>query len=484
MGYNEFCTHYMVYAMEQEKKLIRLTGTDALQVRKSGEEVRNITIVDEAPAEVKKKAHRDGVQFIPERTLMFNTQFAGAVIDNLVVEDTKIESDGLLQCLFISDGAIRATIRNNTLDTAGQHYISLCLLSGEIENNRDAAGNLVPVRLFPMRWGGNSDGKLNVYILSFKNPKYRYHPVSDIVKDETLHHVTDHRFGKGRRKDSIYLYNFDIDAAIAETELKQLTADQMRDMAIKYGSLDEPIEQAENNEGSINMTVEDSQRYLSWLGLYLGVIDGKHGRKTQAALDEFMEHEGWDGDIEAKLLKKMERFTLPVSSDKYGLADAVKIVCSHMYRESIHYPSYIMATCEHETAGQLVPLREGDHLSPGAADRHRETLSYKPWFAHGYVGLTHDYNFRKYGVLLGVGDAFVDDPMLTLDKSVALFILVHGMITGAFTGRKLDQYLVNGSFDAIQARRIVNGVRPGDTLPDRALDIAKLYEKWKAYYEQ
>ena len=230
------------------------------------------------------------------------------------------------------------------------------------------------------------------------------------------------------------------------------------------------------------MTIEESQRYLSWLGLYLGKIDGLHGKKTQAAFDEFMEHEGWEGNIEAKLLAKMERFVLPDSNNEFELADAVRVVCNQMYATKICYPAYIMATCEHETAGQFVPLMEGDQLSLGARERYRETLDYKPFWGHGYVQLTHEYNFDKYGVLFGFDLAA--NPELALRKDLALFVLVHGMITGTFTGRSMKQYVMGDAVDLINMRRVVNGVRKGEKLPDSAEKIAGLYKKWALYYEK
>ena len=222
---------------------IELRGTDdALQIRKSGESVSKVEIVDLADEETKNKAHRDGAQLIPERGLgTFNTQFNGAIIEDVSIHDCNIRSDGKLQCIFCSDGmVVNGRFENNTLDTNGRHFISLSLLSGTIRNNRDSAGNLAPIRLFPVRMGGNSDGTYNVYVLTFKQDKYNYKPVDEIVKDDTLDHVTDHRFGFGKRENSIYLYDFDLDGYVAEVEKKQLTANQMRELALNFGSQIEP----------------------------------------------------------------------------------------------------------------------------------------------------------------------------------------------------------------------------------------------------
>lgn len=271
--------------------VISLTGTDAIQVRHNGQKVSHYIIRDEAPDDVKQKAHRDGVQFIPVRPgAVFNTQFAGAIIDGVTVENTEIHSDGKLQCLFCSDGGVRATIKDNVLQTNGQHFISLSMLSGHIENNRDSNGQLVPIRLFPMRIGGNSDGTHNVYILSFKDDQYRYEPVENIVKDETHDHVTDHRFGEGRRKNSVYLYNFDLDAFITATEQKQLTADEMRSLAVQFGS-EEPTEKP------INDVSIDWPTTSRWGPTLPSLPKEKLMKTSQHGVQVLMKSEGFRNDV-------------------------------------------------------------------------------------------------------------------------------------------------------------------------------------------
>jgi len=53
----------------------------------------------------------------------------------------------------------------------------------------------------------------------------------------------------------------------------------------------------------------------------------------------------------------------------------------------------------------------------------------------------------------------------------ALFILVDGFRTGAFTGKKLTDYVNEAKTDFINARRCVNAL-------DRAEEIAALAEGW------
>ena len=222
---------------------IKLKGTDAIKVNKSGELVQGYNIEDVADEATKKKAHRDAIQLIPKRfDGTHNTQFAGAIIEDVTVKDNTIFSDGKLQGIFASDGGIRNTIiEDNVIDTNGRHFVSLCMIDGTIKNNRNEAGELIPIKLFPMRIGGNPDGKFNVFILTFKDDLIKYLPAKDIVKDDNLDHVMDCRFDENRRKDGIYLYDFDYEAFVTEAGKKQLTATEMRSLALQYGTTKNPL---------------------------------------------------------------------------------------------------------------------------------------------------------------------------------------------------------------------------------------------------
>ena len=112
---------------------IKLTdNSDALQVRESKQVISGYDIEDTAPKDIKQKAHRDAIQIIPERDDgTFNTQYAGAIIHDLVINDNIVNSDGKLQCLFCSDGLVsNSKIENNIFETQGNHYISLSMLNG------------------------------------------------------------------------------------------------------------------------------------------------------------------------------------------------------------------------------------------------------------------------------------------------------------------------------------------------------------------
>jgi hypothetical protein len=66
----------------------------------------------------------------------------------------------------------------------------------------------------------------------------------------------------------------------------------------------------------------------------------------------------------------------------------------------------------------------------------------------------------------------VNNPDLAMDGNVALFILVHGFKTGAFTGRKITDYINDSKMDYVGARRCINGT-------DKAREIAELARQWR-----
>jgi predicted chitinase len=81
------------------------------------------------------------------------------------------------------------------------------------------------------------------------------------------------------------------------------------------------------------------------------------------------------------------------------------------------------------------------------------------------VQLTWKNNYQTYSGL--IGRDMVADPDIALEPAVALFVLVHGFKTGAFTGRKITDYISENQTDFVAARRCINGT-------DKASEIAQI----------
>ncbi|WP_374414198.1 hypothetical protein [Novosphingobium colocasiae] len=80
-------------------------------------------------------------------------------------------------------------------------------------------------------------------------------------------------------------------------------------------------------------------------------------------------------------------------------------------------------------------------------------------YGRGLVQLTWDSNYEWADKALGLNGQLLRNFDLALDPAIATRILVKGMQEGAFTGRRLGQYIVaRGTPEAfVNARRIING---------------------------
>ncbi len=229
--------------------------------------------------------------------------------------------------------------------------------------------------------------------------------------------------------------------------------------------------------------VKEIQRILNKHGLYTfgpNDPDGEWGPRTETGLEKFCDtvhlncfDTGLFGPTVAEALLATtaiapitpSRFALPTwwhGGDKNALAAAVAREGAKQGVTLRNQLCYIMATIQHETAHTYKPIAE-------YGGKHKW---YAPYYVRGYVQLTHKGNYAKYSALIPGAD-FVRNPNQVMQPDVSLFIIVHGMKHGAFTGKKLDDYISSSDVDFIHARRIVNGL-------DRANLIQGYAIAWRA----
>ncbi len=110
--------------------------------------------------------------------------------------------------------------------------------------------------------------------------------------------------------------------------------------------------------------------------------------------------------------------------------------------KDLRWLAYILATSWHETGFTMQPVTEYGTL------KYLKSKSYYPYIGRGFVQITHKTNYEKYGI--------ADNPDMALDPEVAVYILIHGMVNGVFTGRKLSHYFNDQTNDAFNARKIIN----------------------------
>jgi hypothetical protein len=165
--------------------------------------------------------------------------------------------------------------------------------------------------------------------------------------------------------------------------------------------------------------------------------------------------------------------------DRQATVEAILDECRRQQVTMLEQQAYIIATVQHETGGLFAPVRERFENHEPANEKSRRHLRYNMsepkdyiYYGRGYVQLTHVEHYRTYGRLLSAD--MEADPDLALQPSVALFVLVHGMMNGTF-GHRLDRHIRAHPrrVDFVGARHSVNGT-------DRAESIARLAETWLA----
>jgi hypothetical protein len=221
----------------------------------------------------------------------------------------------------------------------------------------------------------------------------------------------------------------------------------------------------------LNADVElcrEIQTILKKLNLYNYNIDGDFGGITRQALRDFKQEKnltGGDilGPITAKALLRYPKPSVLPPPPQPPLPDGLaRAVIQEGRKHGLTLKTqiaYIMATVQHETANTYRPIREF-----GGANR-----PYAPYYGRGHVQLTWKANYQKYSDILGID--LVSNPDRALDPSISLFILVHGMANGIFTGRRLGQYVNVNHTDFVNARKVINGT-------DKQHHIANLAQQW------
>lgn len=226
--------------------------------------------------------------------------------------------------------------------------------------------------------------------------------------------------------------------------------------------------------------LKELQRALSLLGYPVGDIDGLIGSRTRTAWTEF-KTDVFQGNPTligigsvAVLQEKLDALRTEVSgsltenSTKDDVISAIKAECKAQGIGLNSQIAYVLATTEWESAQTFKPVKEAFWLSE---DWRRDNLRYYPYYGRGYVQITWDYNYKKFSSILGID--LLSNPELALNPNIALFILVHGFKTGAFTGRKITDYITQHSVDFFNARRCINGL-------DKASQISALASKYLA----
>ena len=172
----------------------------------------------------------------------------------------------------------------------------------------------------------------------------------------------------------------------------------------------------------------------------------------------------------AALRKSPAIFGTSLSQRQVAGCEALLDACAVNGISDSHHVANILAQCYHETAGGMYPIKETvmrNHNDQNPTDAtviarldrafsaNRLPWVKTPywrggWFGRGFIQLTHEANYRKFGVT----------KEQALEPATSAKIAVVGMRDGSFTGRKLADYRFPQALSSPpqqNPRRIVNG---------------------------
>ncbi len=174
------------------------------------------------------------------------------------------------------------------------------------------------------------------------------------------------------------------------------------------------------------------------------------------------------------------RFGKLTASQVDGLGELLSFIEADRKMQDVRHAAYLLATAGHETAHTFKPITERG--GKGYFDKYnagtrigRRLGNTQPgdgynFRGRGYVQITGRDNYEKFSTK---DDDLLANPELALQPETAYAIAVAGMRTGAFTGKKLTDYISGKRCDYVNARRIINGT-------DKALSIADAARRYES----
>ena len=147
----------------------------------------------------------------------------------------------------------------------------------------------------------------------------------------------------------------------------------------------------------------------------------------------------------------------------------------------VRWVAYMLATIKHECDDTWQPVVEKGPLSyfdqyNAGTDKGMRLGNTQPgdgfrFRGRGYVQITGRVNYLKLGQALNLANGLIDNPDKALEPQTAYRIMSYGMRKGAFTGRKLADYISDTGCDYFNARRIINALDQADRIQGYAQDL-------------
>jgi putative chitinase len=150
----------------------------------------------------------------------------------------------------------------------------------------------------------------------------------------------------------------------------------------------------------------------------------------------------------------------------------------------VRHAAYMLATVKHECANTWEPVTERgprDYFNKYEAGTPigRNLGNSQPgdgfrYLGRGFVQITGRANYLKLGQALHLGNKLVENPELALDFDVAYRIMSYGMRHGAFSRKRLGDFINDHGCDYFHARRIINALDQAQKITDYALRLEQV----------
>lgn len=138
---------------------------------------------------------------------------------------------------------------------------------------------------------------------------------------------------------------------------------------------------------------------------------------------------------------------------------------------SVAQLAYVLATIYHETGAKMQPVKEY-----GGEDYLR-SKKYYPYYGRDLVQTTWKANYEKVRQFSGID--VVSNPDLIGQMPLSAQVAITFMSKGWYTGKKLSDYFNGTKEDALNARRIINGLDCAEKILAYYINFKKAIEDGK-----
>lgn len=241
--------------------------------------------------------------------------------------------------------------------------------------------------------------------------------------------------------------------------------------------------------------VWDTQRMLTFLGVYNGRIDGLYGQQTRSAIDAAAErfNQGNLTRVRAAALNVLREIkpTSPRLTPLQCLLD-INRYCDGILLSMPEQKAIISANIWKETGGTMMPVVEAGFASPAKQMAYLRKQAYYPHFGFGDLQFTWEENhfwvsslytpasyYVNGKIPLNVRTNFVVNKAGLLTPTVSLPAAIIGMLQGVFRRNHcIKRYVNEDKIDFYNGRKIVNGL-----VPKVAKEIAEKAEEHTEFFK-